>query len=313
MAQGERVLLADLLRGIAILLVIISHVAISLGPRSAETVQPHFGAFPFSWNTWGEVGITLFLILSGFGLGYRYRDVPFNFGQFYIKRIIRIYPIYYFSLLFGLTIQSMFALWGTLAHGQTFSLLPDFGFGDFILAITGLNPYFGKWGGPLVGASWFIGLIMSMYLLFPLIVNGLKRSPWLCVMALFSVSIAFRVMIAGSNVLSGNPMLWFPLNRVFEFGIGVVLGCLIRRDLLKQLNTYLQRVPGLSFFSELSFPLFLIHDPLRRLIGEESQPTLRIVVGLLAFGVLSALVSVVALKADKYLGQSIYRKYRFSA
>lgn len=305
----ERVLIADLFRVIAIFLVILSHILITIGSPQSKAGQASFGVFPFYWNTWGEVGITLFLIVSGFGLGYKYRGGEIKFTPFFINRIVRIYPVYYFSLLFALIIQIAFAIRGSLVRDQAFVLLPGFSCFDFILALTGMNAFFGKWGGDLVGASWFVGLIMSMYLLFPLISDGLRRSPWLCMIFLFVISSASRLLIADSRVFTGNPMLWFPLNRVFEFSTGVALGQLIRPDLLTRLNTGLRKIPFLFFLSELSFPLFLIHDPLRRFITWEPQPILPLVSGILVFLVLSIVVSIMALESNKRIKSIIPDKY----
>lgn len=308
--ETERVLVADLLRVVAILLVLLSHVLISLGAPWAEAGQPRLGIFPFVWNTWGEIGVTLFLILSGFGLGYRYRGAPVDFRPFYFKRIVRIYPIYYFSLLFALTLHAAFAFRGSFAGGQAFQLLPGFGYFDVVLALTGLNAFFGKWGGPLVGSSWFVGLIMFLYLLYPLLSDGFKRSPWRFLMLLFFVSTASRLLIAGSNLFDGNPMLWFPLNRVFEFGIGVAFGQRIRRDVLTKFNPGLRKIPFLSFFSDLSFPLFLIHDPLRRFIGWGPQTFLFQSSSLFVFVALSFFLSVVALEVNKRVACLTREKYR---
>lgn len=295
----DRILIVDLFRVIAIFMVLFSHILFTIGRPWLQMCQPSFGIHPFSWSTWGEIGVTIFLILSGFTLEYTYGRMHINFSRFYVKRIFRIYPIYYMSLLLGLMVHVAFAIWGILYRGAPFTLLPNFGYLDFFLALSGFNAFFGKWGGPLVLSSWFIGLIMVLYLSYPIISWACRRSPWACITFLFFISVISRILISRSNIFLNNPIAWFPLNRVFEFGLGVFLAGLIKQDLLKSLNQALEKLPFLTFFSAISFPLFLIHDPLRRFIVIGPNNALSRTVGIAVFLVLSIVLSKVALLIDQ--------------
>ncbi len=295
----DRILIVDLFRVIAIFMVLFSHILFTIGHPWLQICQPSFGIHPFSWSTWGEIGVTIFLILSGFSLEYTYGGMHINFGRFYVKRVFKIYPIYYMSLLLGLMVHVAFKLWGILYRGAPSTLLPDFGYLDFFLALSGFNAFFGKWGGPLVLSSWFIGLIMVLYLCYPIISWACRRSPWACITFLFLISLISRILISGSNIFLNNPMAWFPLNRVFEFGLGVFLAGLIKRDLLKSLNHALEGLPFLTFFSAISYPLFLIHDPLRRFIVMGPNNALSRTFGIALFLVLSIVLSKMALLIDQ--------------
>jgi peptidoglycan/LPS O-acetylase OafA/YrhL len=307
--RNERVLVVDLLRVIAIAMVILSHVLITLSPSWPGPGQAHFGVFPFIWNTWGEVGVTIFLVISGFALGYTYWGKQVRLAPFVLRRIVRIYPVYYFSLIFALILHIGFAMRDNLLFDKPLSILPEFSYVDFMLALTGLNAFFGKWGGPLVWSSWFIGLIMTMYLLYPLIAQGLKRSPWLCMGLLFSVSFISRIAVADSEIFTGGQNYWFPLNRVFEFGAGVALAQLIPQSVLDSSNTGLQKIWFLPLWGDLSFPLFLIHDPLRRFITWGPHTSSSVLLGILVFIVLSVFVSIVALKFNKRIEGVIRERY----
>jgi peptidoglycan/LPS O-acetylase OafA/YrhL len=297
--QKERVLAVDLLRVTAISLVILSHALITLSSSWPGPGQAHFGIFPFTWNTWGEIGVTIFLVISGFGLGYTYRGHRVRLASFLLKRIVRIYPIYYFSLFLALAIHLGVATRSSLLLDSPFIVLPGFGWLDCVLAFTGLNAFAGKWGGPLVWSSWFIGLIMTMYFSYPLIARGLKRSPWACMGLLFCISYISRIVVADSDILTGDQMHWFPLNRVFEFGAGVALEQSIPQSVLVSSNAGLRKLGFLPFWSDLSFPLFLIHDPLRQVMTWETRAPFSSSLGVLVFLVASVLFSIAALKFDK--------------
>jgi peptidoglycan/LPS O-acetylase OafA/YrhL len=305
--DSNRILIVDLLRVIAISMVLFSHILFTIGRPWLQICQPSFGIQPFSWTTWGEIGVTIFLILSGFSLEYTYGGKHINFSRYYVKRIYRIYPIYYMSLLLGLMVYFFFVCWGSLYRGAPFTLLPGFGYLDFFLALSGFNAFFGKWGGPFVWSSWFIGVIMVLYLLYPAISWACRKSPWTCIALLLLISVISRILVSGSRILSGNPMAWFPLNRVFEFGLGVFLAGLIKQDLLMSLNQTLARIPFFTLFSTLSFPLFLIHDPLRRFIVIGPDNALSRMTGIVVFLVLSIMLSRMVLVIDQRIKNKVMR------
>ncbi len=299
--NSDRMLIVDFFRVIAIFMVLFSHILFTIGSPWLQMYQPSFGIHPFFWSSWGEIGVTIFLVLSGISLEFTYGGKHINFDRFYVKRILRIYPIYYMSLLLGLMMHAAFACWGSLRHGAPFTLLPDFGYFDLFLALSGFNAFFGKWGGPLVGSSWFIGLIMVLYFCYPAISWACRKSPWACIAFLLCICVISRTLMKGSTILPGHPMEWFPPNRLFEFGLGVFFARVINYENLRSFNGILQRLPYLTTLSALSFPLFLIHDPLRRFIVISLKYTTSLSIGITVFLVLSLFLSKLAFIVDQRL------------
>jgi peptidoglycan/LPS O-acetylase OafA/YrhL len=293
----NRVLILDLFRVMATFMVIFSHILFTLG-RPWQKYQLSFGIHPFYWATWGEIGVTIFLVLSGLSLEYTYGGRQIEFGPFYKKRMLRIYPVYYMSLLVGVTAYVAFAYAGRL-RGSSSPLLPPFGCLDLFLTLTGFNAFAGNWGGPFVWSSWFIGVIMVLYLCYPVISWGCRKSPWTCIVLLFLISLISRTIIGQHTDFPRSTMQWFPLNRIFEFGLGVFIASLVKQEIPKSLNHSLERVSFLPFFSAISFPLFLIHDPLRRLILIGPNTLLSRAVGIALFLALAIILSRVALALDQ--------------
>jgi len=156
----------DLLRGIAILLVLVRH----------------FG-YPAVWTRPGWSGVDLFFVLSGYLIsGLLFKEYQLTGGldlkRFWIRRGFKIYPSFYANMLFAIVFC---AQTGEL-H---WNVLSDLFF---------MQDYF----KPLASYGWSLGVEEKFYFLLPLIMLFLiwKRAfryvPYLFV-AVFTVCLALRV------------------------------------------------------------------------------------------------------------------------
>jgi peptidoglycan/LPS O-acetylase OafA/YrhL len=86
----------DGLRGIAVLLVIVDHMCASISLEFG-VYGKFMSAAHFGWS-----GVDLFFVLSGFlitGILYDAKPGPHYFKNFYARRALRIFPLYYVALI----------------------------------------------------------------------------------------------------------------------------------------------------------------------------------------------------------------------
>jgi peptidoglycan/LPS O-acetylase OafA/YrhL len=148
------------IRTIAACGVLFSHVNLTLGKFGLGT----FSLFGFSKegkaNSWvlGEHGVTMFFVLSGFLITYLLlkeleKSNKIDIRKFYIRRILRIWPLYFFYLLI------------------TFILLRDSIHLDhnmlYYLTFLANIPFILKQGYPGMEHLWSISIEEQFYLFWP--------------------------------------------------------------------------------------------------------------------------------------------------
>ncbi|MEO7391312.1 MAG: acyltransferase [Ramlibacter sp.] len=203
-------------RFVAAMMVFISHYAI-----------PGLTGTPLRMTQSGYSGVTLFFVLSGFIIAYSYLD-QFErersvaaIRDFLVARFARIYPLYFFFILFGYVISGAdSAPWAHLLAVQTWS--PD---SDLAFSVN--------------GPSWSIGVEVFFYLVFPLLIPVLTRLGVLAslrrlqlaaaVVALAMVAAAAWFSWKGLNDLpfedpaSAYRWLWrTPVMRMGDFLLGIL-------------------------------------------------------------------------------------------
>ncbi len=166
--KSGRLVELDYLRFFSVVMIILSHFFNGMkrkGIISDNFAEFSLGFLPLQYdplnllfNNLGLVGVSFFVILSGAGLYLSYnRDKSIIFKEWFKKRVIKIYPKY-LVVFFGVII-SYFVFVGSLN-----SL--NLSWGEFIASIFAVQAYFGFGGGVVNEATWFIGLILALYVFF---------------------------------------------------------------------------------------------------------------------------------------------------
>jgi peptidoglycan/LPS O-acetylase OafA/YrhL len=151
----------DLLRGVAILLVVLAHCS-----AAKTSIVPGLTSFA---DKYGELGVQLFFIVSGYTmmLTFGARVDSAAVGSFYVRRVFRIVPLFWIAIVFYLlfTAGEGFRTWAPDGIG-TRDVLLTFFFMHWA-SISAFNS--------VVPGGWSIAVEMQFYLLFPLLIYLFRR------------------------------------------------------------------------------------------------------------------------------------------
>jgi len=168
-SSADHVPALDGLRGLAILLVLARHTANELQPGRGLDVAVK-RVLQVGWS-----GVDLFFVLSGFlitGILLDARGGRHYFRNFYMRRSLRIFPVYYGSLFVTFAVLPFFVatpLFAVLQRNQLWY---------WTYLVNVLSPLTGGTGTPYNTAHlWSLAVEEQFYLLWPAVVwvSGPRR------------------------------------------------------------------------------------------------------------------------------------------
>lgn len=220
----------DELKGLAIILVILYHAG-------GVLVWPNY--------LHGDLGVDIFIILSGLGLALNPRSE--SAGTFLRRRLLRIMPTYWIVLT---------AYWVCNTH----YLQHHYSATNLVVHYLGIHGWFGDLYAMGINDSfWFITLIITLYLLYCVVRRlGDDLGRILLFGGVFSCAFAFALFFTGQGGSFGHLGL-----RVPGFFLGLLIGQLLRDGRLSLplgwplyaaalLFGYAAYVPGIIFFTPLA-------------------------------------------------------------
>jgi peptidoglycan/LPS O-acetylase OafA/YrhL len=215
----------DGLRGTAILLVVMLHATEAFG--RVHPVQPVVGKV---LNV-GFTGVDLFFVLSGFlisGILLASKGSPSYFRVFYIRRTLRIFPLYYayLALIFVVLPLVSAPIRNNYSELRAHQLWYWTYLGNF------LNAMQGGWrmDGALTTHFWSLAVEEQFYLLWPTVVLFLsfKSLRNLCI----AIIIATPFLRLGLRVANVNPIAVYVLTicRADALALGALIAVTLRTD-----------------------------------------------------------------------------------
>ncbi len=192
----------DGLRGIAVVLVMALH----LFNRAKEFTQhPVLETFSVI-TTVGWVGVDIFFTLSGFlitSILLKSKTDEHYFRNFYVRRILRIFPLYYAAILFVLFFAPKVEVKFTEQLNTTLPIM--------LLYLQNWARIFndGFYITQYLGITWSLAIEEQFYFLWPFIVYNLNRD------TLAKVSIGYIVVSIAGRIL--GTLLWPSLWQASNF------------------------------------------------------------------------------------------------
>jgi len=215
--RGTHIPALDAVRGIAILLVLIFHFTpYGLGMSSSS---PLIDRLDFLISRTGWIGVDLFFVLSGFlitGILYDAKESNHYFRNFYVRRVLRIFPLYYGALIIFLVVLP----WLRPGNPAVQSMKRDAVWYWTYLSNVRIAHNGGDFGA--IGHFWSLAIEEQFYLIWPVVVLALRRRQLqACCLACVIGALFVR---AGLNV-AGNETAAFVLTpaRIDALAVGAYL------------------------------------------------------------------------------------------
>ena len=224
-----RLVALDELKGLAIALIILFHAGGVL-----------------VWNNYlhGDLGVDMFIFLSGLGLAYGSRSGPA--GAFLLRRAWRILPAYWVVLTIYLI-------------GNRHFLQLHYSTPNVVAHYLGIQVLFGDpWGLAINDSFWFVSAILGLYVCYLPFRRLLERPDrFLLAAAILSTGVALLLFFTNNSGLTG--LLGF---RMGGFFLGMLAGHTLKTGrLVVPLNStlalgmlifgYVPYMRGITFFSSL--------------------------------------------------------------
>lgn len=194
------------LRGLAVLAVIFYHCA----PRLK-------GTWIYSSSLWGWAGVNLFFVLSGFlitSILLETREKPHYFRNFYMRRVLRIWPVYVLSLVVVYLNAPWFigpGIWDAIKTAPWWAYI------FFVQNLFHLSL------PPALGPTWSLAIEEQYYFLWAPLVRVLRR-PRMLLAALVCAMVA-------SPILGSFHFKWVTETSTFTHLDGIAMGSLLATGL----------------------------------------------------------------------------------
>jgi len=248
-----------------------------------------FRSFDFANGSWAHLLVSVFFAVSGFVLYQKYgTSKRMDVIAFYKKRAGGMLPLFWISYIYVLLI-------GLAASQLQFSLKPLW---TWILTLCEMDGYLSaRFETHYLIGEWFMGALIIVYLLFPLILKGIQKHPFVllavlviadfavdyydiptisliysnvtdCVLRVYMGMICAKYAIQNKRIWLAGSLIFLVIYTFVEipYAEPVMLnaaGCALFIILFNAGSAVCRfHVPEkvISYIASLSYPVFLIHS-----------------------------------------------------
>lgn len=203
----------DGIRGLGVLLVLFYHYGASAGALGFDNVLLRVSAIGWS-------GVDLFFVLSGFlitGILFDSKGKEGYFRNFYARRTLRIFPLYYLAALLVILLS---AVWSYDVLGGLSPVWILLYVGNFQMAFEG--------GGSILDHFWSLAIEEQFYLIWPMVVLALSRKQLMLVAAgMIVFSPLLRTLLVLNDVSSLSVYVLTPA-RMDGLALGALIALAVR-------------------------------------------------------------------------------------
>lgn len=266
--KKQRLFYLDLIRAVALVCILVIHFNAAVTGYFTLPSKLFGSVLPFNIYL-GDFGSSLFFMVSGAALQYtspgQGRE-PLNLTRFYQKRAKAVYPMFWLAWCIFFPIRFVTKP-GYYAAAKTPSLL---------LTVLGLDNFAQAAGLVTMDfacvGEWFLGSILFLYLLFPLLQRALRRNIWLTWGVTLAVCIPIHLLgwdarlvaVHIPEFLFGMTFLIMPKRAQYILPAALLAGAAAARSLDGKITCALA---GAAVFILLALAAPLLDRPWPRVLG----------------------------------------------
>ena len=187
----------------------------------------------------GNLGVNLFFVLSGFLITFllieeKKKNGQINLKGFWVRRVLRIFPLFYFCLFFGFVLFPLLKqFFGQESNESADPIFYLFFINNFDFINKGLPD------SSVLGVLWSIAVEEQFYLLWAPCMYFFRKKAWILISVFTLIGWYFNTIPFEKVSQYSSFHINFTVNRFFHFGLGAALAWIIRYFPLIQTRDYL--------------------------------------------------------------------------
>lgn len=238
----------DGLRAIAAFAVVFAHTSYWFSYPDTEFFHLLKRLMSFG-GAGGRLGVVFFFILSGFLITYlmfveREKTGKLNIIHFYIRRVLRIWPLYFATLMVG------FFIYPFIVYLQT-GTIPYENASFFLYSIFAANfdhIYNGYPTTNMLGVQWSVSVEEQFYLLWPLIfIFFNKRKTFTILLVVFILFSEWFSIFKATGTRGGDYHL-FACIRYLSYGSLMAVFCFYQLDKVKLFLSKINKITAVLIY-----------------------------------------------------------------